>query len=179
AGLARGAPQSREKSVGGEKAPPEETKGAVRAGPISMKLFPIICGASLKNKGVQPMLDAVVDYPPSPLDIPAVSGMNPETQEREKREAEAKAPFSALAFKIMNDPFVGQLTFVRVYSGTLSSGTGVYNSTRAKKERIGRLVRMHANKREEIESISAGDIPAGGGPQDTPPGGPLCGPTQA
>jgi elongation factor G len=167
-----------EKYLGGEKVTPEEIKAAVRAGTISMKLFPIICGASFKNKGVQPMLDAVVDYLPSPLDIPAVSGMNPETQEREKREAEAKAPFSALAFKIMNDPFVGQLTFVRVYSGTLSSGTGVYNSTRDKKERIGRLVRMHANKREEIESISAGDIAAVVGLKDTRTGDTLCDPNK-
>ena len=167
-----------EKYLGGEKVTPEEIKAAVRAGTISMKLFPIICGASFKNKGVQPMLDAVVDYLPSPLDIPAVSGMNPETQEREAREPEAKAPFSALAFKIMNDPFVGQLTFVRVYSGTLNSGTGVYNSTRDKKERIGRLVRMHANKREEIESISAGDIAAVVGLKDTRTGDTLCDPNK-
>jgi len=167
-----------EKYLGGEKVTPEEIKAAVRAGTISMKLFPIICGASFKNKGVQPMLDAVVDYLPSPLDIPAVSGMNPETQEREAREPEAKAPFSALAFKIMNDPFVGQLTFVRVYSGTLNSGSGVYNSTRDKKERIGRLVRMHANKREEIESISAGDIAAVVGLKDTRTGDTLCDPNK-
>ena len=145
-----------EKYLAGEKVSPEEIKAAVRAGTISMKLFPVICGASFKNKGVQPMLDAVVDYLPSPLDIPPLVGINPETQQHETRAADSKAPFSALAFKIMNDPFVGQLTFVRVYSGTLESGTGVYNSTRDKKERIGRLVRMHANKREEIESISAG-----------------------
>ena len=167
-----------EKYLGGEKVTPEEIKAAVRAGTISMKLFPIICGASFKNKGVQPMLDAVVDYLPSPLDIPAVSGMNPETQEREAREPEAKAPFSALAFKIMNDPFVGQLTFVRVYSGTLNSGSGVYNSTRDKKERIGRLVRMHANKREEIDSISAGDIAAVVGLKDTRTGDTLCDPNK-
>jgi len=167
-----------EKYLGGEKVTPEEIRAAVRAGTISMKLFPIICGASFKNKGVQPMLDAVVDYLPSPLDISAVSGINPETQEHETREPEAKAPFSALAFKIMNDPFVGQLTFVRVYSGTLNSGTGVYNSTRDKKERIGRLVRMHANKREEIESISAGDIAAVVGLKDTRTGDTLCDPNK-
>jgi elongation factor G len=143
-----------------------------------MKLFPIICGASFKNKGVQPMLDAVVDYLPSPLDVPPISAINPETQQHETREPEAKAPFSALAFKIMNDPFVGQLTFVRVYSGTLNSGTGVYNSTRDKKERIGRLVRMHANKREEIESISAGDIAAVVGLKDTRTGDTLCDPNK-
>jgi elongation factor G len=167
-----------EKYLSGDKVTAEEIKAAVRAGTISMKLFPIICGASFKNKGVQPMLDAVVDYLPSPLDVPAVTGVNPETQEHEHREAEAKAPFSALAFKIMNDPFVGQLTFVRVYSGTLSSGTGVYNSTRDKKERIGRLVRMHANKREEIESISAGDIAAVVGLKDTRTGDTLCDPNK-
>jgi len=167
-----------EKYLGGEKVTAEEIRAAVRAGTISMKLFPIICGASFKNKGVQPMLDAVVDYLPSPLDVPAVTGVNPETNEHESREAEAKSPFSALAFKIMNDPFVGQLTFVRVYSGTLSSGTGVYNSTRDKKERIGRLVRMHANKREEIESISAGDIAAVVGLKDTRTGDTLCDPNK-
>jgi len=167
-----------EKYLGGEKVTPEEIKAAVRAGTISMKLFPIICGASFKNKGVQPMLDAVVDYLPSPLDVPPISAVNPETQEHENREPDPKAPFAALAFKIMNDPFVGQLTFVRVYSGTLSSGTGVYNSTRDKKERIGRLVRMHANKREEIESISAGDIAAVVGLKDTRTGDTLCDPNK-
>jgi elongation factor G len=167
-----------EKYLSGEKVTPEEIKAAVRAGTITMKLFPIICGASFKNKGVQPMLDAVIDYLPSPLDVPPISAVNPETQQHETREPDAKAPFSALAFKIMNDPFVGQLTFVRVYSGTLNSGTGVYNSTRDKKERIGRLVRMHANKREEIESISAGDIAAVVGLKDTRTGDTLCDPNK-
>jgi elongation factor G len=167
-----------EKYLSGEKVTPEEIKAALRAGTNTMKLFPIICGASFKNKGVQPMLDAVVDYLPSPLDVPPISAVNPETQEHETREPDAKAPFSALAFKIMNDPFVGQLTFVRVYSGTLNSGTGVYNSTRDKKERIGRLVRMHANKREEIESISAGDIAAVVGLKDTRTGDTLCDPNK-
>ena len=165
-----------EKYLSGEKISPEEIKAAVRAGTISMKLFPVICGASFKNKGVQPMLDAVVDYLPSPLDIPSVKGVNPENGGHETREADATTPFSALAFKIMNDPFVGQLTFVRVYSGTLESGTGVYNSTRDRKERIGRLVRMHANKREEIEAISAGDIAAVVGLKDTRTGDTLCDP---
>ena len=165
-----------EKYLAGEKASPEEIKAAVRAGTISMKLFPVICGASFKNKGVQPMLDAVVDYLPSPLDIPPLDGINPETQQHETRAVDPKAPFSALAFKIMNDPFVGQSTFVRVYSGTLESGTGVYNSTRDKKERIGRLVRMHANDREAIESVSAGDIAAVLGLKDTRTGDTLCDP---
>src|SRR5262249_8467794 len=167
-----------EKYLGGEKVTPEEIKAAVRAGTISMKLFPISCGASFKNKGVQPMLDAVVDYLPSPLDVPPISAVNPETQEHENREPDARAPFAALAFKIMNDPFVGQLTFVRVYSGTLSSATGVSHSTRAKKERIGRLLRMHANKREEIEAVSAGDIAAVVGLKDTRTGDTLCDPNK-
>jgi elongation factor G len=167
-----------EKYLAGEKASPEEIKAAVRAGTISMKLFPVICGASFKNKGVQPMLDAVIDYLPSPLDIPPLVGINPETQQHETRAPDSKAPFAALAFKIMNDPFVGQSTFVRVYSGTLESGTGVYNSTRDKKERIGRLVRMHANDREAIESVSAGDIAAVLGLKDTRTGDTLCDPNK-
>ena len=167
-----------EKYLSGEKISPEEIKAAVRAGTISMKLFPVICGASFKNKGVQPMLDCVVDYLPSPLDVPAIKGVNPETGAAETREADPTAPFSALAFKIMNDMHVGQLVFVRVYSGTLNSGTGVYNSTREKKERIGRLLRMHANKREEIESISAGDIAAVVGLKDTRTGDTLCDPSK-
>ncbi|MBI3106463.1 MAG: elongation factor G [Candidatus Rokubacteria bacterium] len=167
-----------EKYLSGEKITPEEIKAAVRAGTIAMKLFPVICGASFKNKGVQPMLDCVVDYLPSPLDIPPVNGTNPDTQQPATREADPKAPFSALAFKIMNDPFIGQLVFVRVYSGTLAAGSGVYNSTREKKERVGRLVRMHANKREEIESVSAGDIAAVVGLKDTRTGDTLCEPAR-
>ncbi len=167
-----------EKYLSGEKISPEEIKAAVRAGTISMKLFPVICGASFKNKGVQPMLDCVVDYLPSPLDVPAIKAVNPETGAAETRGADPTAPFSALAFKIMNDMHVGQLVFVRVYSGTLNSGTGVYNSTREKKERIGRLLRMHANKREEIESISAGDIAAVVGLKDTRTGDTLCDPSK-
>jgi elongation factor G len=167
-----------EKYLGGEKITPEEIKAAVRAGTTAMKCFPVICGASFKNKGVQPMLDAVVDYLPSPLDIPAVTGVNPETGRAETREADARAPFSALAFKIMSDPFIGQLVYVRVYSGTLNAGTGVYNATREKKERIGRLVRVHANKREDIETISAGDIAAVVGLKDTRTGDTLCDPAK-
>jgi len=164
------------KYLSGEKISPEEIKAAIRAGTITMKVFPVICGASFKNKGVQTMLDSVVDYLPSPLDIPPVNGINPDTQQPDTREADPKAPFSALAFKIMNDPFIGQLVFVRVYSGTLASGSGVYNSTREKKERVGRLVRMHANKREEIEAVSAGDIAAVVGLKDTRTGDTLCDP---
>jgi elongation factor G len=165
-----------EKYLGGEKISPEELKVAVRAGTISLRLFPVICGASFKNKGVQPMLDSVVDFLPSPRDIPAVKGVDPETGAPASRDADPKAPFSALAFKIMNDKFVGQLVFVRVYSGTLNAGSGVYNSTRDRKERVGRLVRMHANDREDIESIAAGDIAAVVGLKDTRTGDTLCEP---
>jgi elongation factor G len=167
-----------EKYLGGEKISAEEIRAVVRAGTIGMKIFPVIAGASFKNKGVQPMLDAVVDHLPSPLDIPPVKGINPETGEPDTRNADPKAPFSALAFKIMNDKFVGQLVFVRVYSGTLNSGSGVYNSTRDKKERVGRLVRMHANDREDIESVSAGDIAAVVGLKDTRTGDTLCDPNK-
>jgi elongation factor G len=167
-----------EKYLGGEKITPDEIRAAVRAGTIAMKIFPVICGASFKNKGVQPMLDAVVDYLPSPLDVPAITGINPETGETEPRVPDPKAPFSALAFKIMNDKFVGQLVFVRIYSGTLNAGSGVYNSTRDKKERVGRLVRMHANDREDIASVSAGDIAAVVGLKDTRTGDTLCDPTK-
>jgi elongation factor G len=165
-----------EKYLGDQKLAPEELKAAVRAGTISRKIFPVICGASFKNKGVQPMLDCVVDYLPSPLDIPPIRALNPDTHESETRESSDAAPFAALAFKLMNDPYVGQLVFVRVYSGTLKSGSGVYNSTRDKKERIGRLLRMHANKREEISEVSAGDIAAVVGLKDTRTGDTLCDP---
>jgi elongation factor G len=167
-----------EKYLGGEKISPEEIRAAVRAGTISMTIFPVICGASFKNKGVQPMLDCVVDYLPSPLDVPPITGVNPETGEPDTRPPDPKVPFSALAFKIMNDKFVGQLVFVRVYSGTLEAGSGVYNSTRDRKERVGRLVRMHANDREDIESIEAGDIAAVVGLKDTRTGDTLCDPNK-
>jgi elongation factor G len=165
-----------EKYLGGEKISPEEIRAAVRAGTISMRVFPVICGASFKNKGVQPMLDCVVDYLPSPLDIPPIKGVDPYTGKPDTRVGDPTAPFSALAFKIMNDKFVGQLVFVRVYSGTMDAGAGVYNSTRDRKERIGRLVRMHANDREDIESVSAGDIAAVVGLKDTRTGDTLCDP---
>ncbi len=165
-----------ERYLGDEKISPDDIKAALRTGTIAMKLVPVLCGASFKNKGVQPLLDAVVDYLPSPLDIPPMQGANPETQENEVRLADDAEPFSALAFKLMNDPYVGQLTFLRVYSGTLASGSYVYNSTKEKKERVGRLLRMHANKREEVESISAGDIAAAVGLKFTTTGDTLCDP---
>src|SRR5581483_2812234 len=163
-----------ENDVGGETITPAELKAAVRKGTIAMKLFPVLCGSAFKNKGVQALLDAVIDYLPSPVDIPPVQGLNPETREPEERPASDEAPFSALAFKIMNDQHVGQLVFLRVYSGTLKSSSGVYNSTKDKKERVGRLLRMHANKREEVEAIAAGDIAAAIGLKYTTTGDTLC-----
>ncbi|MEK7716074.1 MAG: EF-Tu/IF-2/RF-3 family GTPase, partial [candidate division NC10 bacterium] len=154
----------------------EEIKAAVRKGAISRKLFPVICGASFKNKGVQPLLDAVIDYLPSPLDIPPVQGLNPETKATEERKASDDEPFAALAFKLMSDQHVGQLVFLRVYSGTLEAGSGVYNSTKDKKERVGRLLRMHANKKEEVEAVAAGDIAAAIGLKLTTTGDTLCDP---
>jgi elongation factor G len=165
-----------EKYVHGKPITPAELKAAVRKGTISMKLFPILCGASFKNKGVQPLLDAVIDYLPSPLDIPPMQGINPETKEVEERKAADDAPFAALAFKIMNDQHVGQLVFLRVYSGTLEAGSGVFNSTKDKKERVGRLLRMHANKKEEVEAVAAGDIAAAIGLKLTTTGDTLCDP---
>jgi len=165
-----------EKYVHGEPITPAELKAAVRKGTISMTLFPVLCGASFKNKGVQPLLDAVIDYLPSPLDIPPVQGINPETKEVEERKPADEAPFAALAFKIMSHQHVGQLVFLRVYSGTLEAGSGVYNSTRDKKERIGRLLRMHANKEEAVEAIAAGDIAAAIGLKLTTTGDTLCDP---
>src|SRR5256884_660841 len=167
-----------EKYVHGEPITAEELKAAVRKGTIAMRVFPVICGASFKNKGVQPLLDAVIDCLPSPLDVPPVQGINPETRAIEERPAADEAPFAALAFKIMSDQHVGQLVFLRVYSGTLEAGSGVYNSTKDKKERIGRLLRMHANKKEEIEGVAASDIAAAIGLKLTTTGDTLCDPAQ-
>ncbi len=165
-----------EKYVAGTEITTEEIRAAVRKGAITMTLFPVLCGASFKNKGVQALLDAVIDYLPSPLDIPPMQGINPETREIEERKAADDAPFAALAFKIMNDQHVGQLVFLRVYSGTLESGSAVYNSTKDRKERVGRLLRMHANKKEEIEAIAAGDIVAAIGLKFATTGDTLCDP---
>jgi elongation factor G len=165
-----------EKYLGDEKIARGEVQAALRTGTLAMKIVPVVCGASFRNKGVQPLLDAVVDYLPSPLDIPPVQGVNPETREPEVRPASDTEPFAALVFKLMNDPYVGQLVFLRVYSGTLESGVHVYNSTQQKKERVGRLLRMHANKREEIESVAAGDIAAAVGLKFARTGDTLCDP---
>src|SRR5712691_1324412 len=165
-----------EKYVGGQEITTEEIRSAVRKGTIAMTLFPVLCGASFKNKGVQLLLDAVVDFLPSPLDIPPVQGLNPETRAVEERKASDDEPFAALVFKIMNDQHVGQLVFLRVYSGTLDAGDAVYNSTKDRKERVGRLLRMHANKKEEIETIAAGDIVAAIGLKFATTGDTLCDP---
>src|SRR5690625_731775 len=158
----------------GEDVPEDLIHAALRRGVIDLKIFPVMCGSALKNKGVPRLLDAVAAYMPSPLDIPDIEGTNPETGEPETRPADADAPVSALAFKIMSDPFVGRLTFVRVYSGQLTAGTYVYNASKGKKERIGRLLKMHANSREEVESIGAGDLGAVIGLKDTGTGDTLC-----
>lgn len=151
-----------------------ELKAAIRKGTIERKFTPILCGSSYKNKGVQMLLDAMVDYLPSPIDIPAIKGINPDTGKEETREASESAPFSGLAFKIMTDPFVGGLTFFRVYSGLLKAGSYVYNSITGKQERVGRLIRMHANNRQEISEVGAGDIAAIVGLKDTITGHTLC-----
>ena len=172
-----------EKYLGGEELTEAEIKAAIRKRCIESvrkeesPFVPVVCGTAFKNKGVQPMLDAVVDYLPSPLDIPSVKGIDPNTAEDAEpveRKADDKDAFSALAFKIMTDPFVGQLTFFRVYSGTLTSGSSVINSTKGKTERIGRLLKMHANKREEIKEVNAGDIAAAVGLKSTTTGDTLC-----
>jgi elongation factor G len=152
----------------------EELKRAIRKGTLEKKLFPVLCGAAFKNKGVQPLLDAVVDFLPSPIDIAHVRGIDPNTGEEIERKTDDNEPFSALAFKIMTDPYVGKLTFFRVYSGTLKKGSYIYNSTKGKKERIGRLLLMHANQREEIDEVNAGDIAAAVGLKDTTTGDTLC-----
>jgi elongation factor G len=152
--------QVMEKYLSGHPLTEEEVMRAIRAGVISMKITPVLCGSAFKNKGVQQLLDAVVDYLPSPLDVPPVMGLDPNSSKEVERKSDDSEPFSALAFKIMSDPFAGQLTFFRVYSGTLKTGTAVLNVTKGTKDRIGRLLKMHANKREEIDEVYAGDIAA-------------------
>jgi elongation factor G len=163
-----------EKFLGREEISIDEIKAAIRKGTLEMKLTPVICGSAFRNKGVQLLLDTIVDYLPSPFDVPPVIGKMPGDGSNIIRHAEDNEPFSAIAFKVMTDPFVGQLTFIRVYSGVLSAGSYVYNSTKDIKERVGRLLKMHANKREEIKEVSAGDIAAVVGLKSTLTGDTLC-----
>ena len=157
-----------------QEVPQDMIRRALRKGTIENLLVPVTCGTSYKNKGVQKLLDAIVDYMPSPLDIPAIKGVNPETDEEDERPADDNAPFSALAFKIATDPFVGRLSFIRVYSGVLNTGTSVLNSTKKQKERIGRILQMHANHREDIECVYSGDIAAVIGLKNSTTGDTLC-----
>ena len=152
----------------------EELKGAIRRATINNEIIPVVCGSSYRNKGVQKMLDAVVDYMPSPLDIPAIKGVNPDTGDEDERPADDNAPFSALAFKIMTDPFVGKLCYFRVYSGVINAGETVYNSTRGKRERLGRILMMHANTRQDIDACYTGDIAAAIGVKNTTTGDTFC-----
>jgi elongation factor G len=163
-----------EKFLGGEEVSQEEIVSALRKGTLENKFAPILCGAAFKNKGVQQLLNAVVAYLPSPQELKTITGTNPNTQKEEARKLDSKEPLSALAFKIMTDPFVGQLAFVRVYSGQLTSGSYIYNSTKNERERVGRILRMHANKREEVDSVQAGDIAAVVGLKKTYTGDTLC-----
>lgn len=163
-----------EKYLGGEEISKEELKAAIRKATCNVEFFPVLCGSAFKNKGVQLMLDAVVDYLPAPIDVPSIKGTLPDTGEEVFRHSSDDEPFAALAFKVMTDPFVGKLTFFRVYSGTLSAGSYVKNSTKDKRERIGRILQMHANHRKEIDMVYAGDIAAAVGLKDTTTGDTLC-----
>ena len=163
-----------EKYLEGEEISEEQIKAAIRKATIACEMTPVTCGTSYRNKGVQPMLDAVVDFMPAPVDIPPIKGVNPENGEEDHRPSSDSEPFAALAFKIMADPYVGKLAFFRVYSGTLSSGSYVFNSTKGKKERIGRILQMHANNRKELDIVYSGDIAAAVGLKDTTTGDTLC-----
>ncbi|MCK4264935.1 elongation factor G [Candidatus Babeliales bacterium] len=163
-----------EKYLDGQELSVDEVKKALRKGVVDQKLTLMFCGSAFKNKGVQLLLDAVVEYMPSPLEVPAIEGINPETKEPDKREADPDKPFSALSFKVMTDPFVGSLTFTRIYSGTLDAGSYIYNVSKGKKERVTRLIRMHSNKREEVKRALAGEIIAVVGVKDTSTGDTLC-----
>ena len=163
-----------EKYLEGKEISEAELRKGIRGATLALKIVPVVCGTAFRNKGVQPMLDAVVDYLPSPVDIPPIKGVEPGTDKVEERPANDDAPFSALAFKIMTDPFVGTLSFFRVYSGSLASGASIYNSTKSKRERVGRLLKMHANKREEIKEVYAGDIAAAVGLKTATTGDTLC-----
>ena len=162
------------KYLDGEEISEEELKAALRKGVINNEIVPVICGSSYKNKGVQMMIDAVIDYMPSPLDIPAIKGYDVDTEEEMERHPDDDEPMSALAFKIATDPFVGRLAFTRVYSGVMKSGTYVLNANKGKKERIGRIVKMHANHREEVEELRAGELGAVVGLKNTTTGDTLC-----
>ena len=163
-----------EKYFGGEELTQEEIKNCIRISTLNNTMVPVTCGTSYKNKGVQKLLDAVVDYMPSPLDVPAIKGVNPDTEEDEIRESDDNSPFAALAFKIATDPFVGRLSFFRVYSGTVEAGATVYNANKDTRERLGRIVQMHANDRKDIEKVYAGDIAAAVGLKNTTTGDTLC-----
>ncbi len=163
-----------EKYLEGQELSEEEIKAAIRKGTLAAKITPVFCGSSFKNKGVQPLLDAVIDYLPSPLDLPPVKGINPKTGEEVERKPDEKEPFTALAFKVMVDPYVGKITFFRVYSGKITSGSYVYNATKEKDERVSRILLMHANRREEREDATAGEIVAAVGLKDTTTGDTLC-----
>jgi len=163
-----------EKFLEGEAVPAETLKAAIRKATLAVEMIPVVCGTSYRNKGIQKVLDAIVDYLPSPVDVPDVTGKNPYTGKEETRPPSEDAPFSALAFKIETDPFVGKLSFFRVYSGTAKSGAMVYNSTKGHKERLGRILQMHSNHREDIDTASAGDIAAAVGLKDTTTGDTLC-----
>ena len=163
-----------EKYLNGEEITNEELVNGIRKGTLNVEFYPVVCGTAFKNKGVRKVLDAVVAYLPSPLDIPAMQGIDPDSEEEVERHSDDSEPFSALAFKVMTDPYVGKLTFFRVYSGTLQSGSYVQNSTKGKRERVGRILQMHANSREEISQVYAGDIAAAVGLKDTTTGDTLC-----
>ena len=162
------------KYLEGEELTEKEIKDTIRKQTIANEMVPVMCGSAYKNKGVQPLLDGIIDYMPSPVDVPPIKGVNPDTEEEEERPSDDKAPFAALAFKIMTDPYVGKLAFFRVYSGTLESGSYVYNANKGQKERIGRILQMHANKRNEIDKVYAGDIAAAVGLKNTTTGDTLC-----
>ena len=162
------------KYLEGEELTEDEIKKGIRTATVTIKFIPVLCGSAFKNKGVQPLLDAVVDYMPAPIDVPAIKGVHPATGEEDKREPSDEQPFSALAFKIMADPYVGKLAFFRVYSGSLKSGSYIFNSSKNKKERIGRILQMHTNHREEIAAVYTGDIAAAVGPKDVSTGDTLC-----
>ena len=163
-----------EKYLGGEEITEDDIKKVIRKATVTCQMVPVTCGTSYRNKGVQPLLDAIVDFMPAPTDIPPIAGVDPETGEEDHRPSSDDEPFAALAFKIMTDPFVGKLAFFRVYSGVLDAGSYVYNSTKGKKERIGRILQMHANHRKEIEKVYSGDIAAAVGLKDTTTGDTLC-----